>query len=227
MFVRSRLSKDIVYRKKGNSWVIKAGTVTYIDENQVSAQELRELYSTRIAILSRDKLDKMEKEIPVKEVAKPKREHALKRNQKRTVDELLTEIKDEVKKEEVKDKEGCMTGTGSWIITELDKLTEIPIQVTLKEEPKLEIEKVPLKVTKDEVGDLVLEPVHAVIEQPVEIKKEPTHAGADLKIELDAVQPVEIKKEEPIEDKPKKGRKASTAKKTTGKKRGRKKSTAK
>ena len=56
-----------------------------------------------------------------------------------------------------------MTGVGSEVI-----------------EPKKEK---PLKVTKDAIGDLVLEPVHA---------------GADLKIELDAVQPVEVKKEESV-----------------------------
>lgn len=248
MFVRSRLSKDIVYRKRGKSWVIKAGTVTYIDENQVTAKELRELYSTRIEIISMDKLENMEIEIPVKEEVKKEEIKKVqiekskpiisntkpvvtkKHKEDDVIDRLLAEIKDEVKDEpiiKVKDdsvKEGFMTGVGS-IVPE----TEVPIITVTKDESSVEIKK-PLKVTTDEIGDLVLEPVHAVIEQPVEIKEESTHAGADLKIELDAVQPVETKKEEPVtEDKPKRGRKAkvSSVKKTSGKKRGRKKSTAK
>ena len=250
MFVRSRLSKDIVYRKRGKSWVIKAGTVTYIDENQVTAKELRELYSTRIEIISMDKLESMEINIPVKEEVKKEEIKKVqiekskpvinntkpvvtkKHKEDDVIDRLLAEIKDEVKIEAKEEpivrvidepaKEGFMTGIGS-IVPE----TDVPIITVTKDESSVEIKK-PLKVTTDEIGDLVLEPVHAVIEQPVEIKEESTHAGADLKIELDAVQPVETKKEEPVtEDKPKRGRKTSTAKKSTGKKRGRKKSTAK
>ena len=92
-----------------------------------------------------------------------------------------------------------MTGVGS----------ELPV------EPKKE--KPLIKVTKDVIGDLVLEPIHV---------------GADLKMELDAVQPAEVKegkKEEkgegeqkaPVLDKPKKSSKRGSGRK------GRRKTTTK
>lgn len=177
MFVRSRMEKDAIYRRKGGVWVIKAGSVTFIDENKVTARELKSLYGSRIEIISRDKLEDEEVKIPVKKEIKALEDKKVKvEANKKPLDEvlikdILTEIKDEipVKKEEVKVevidpiKEAFMTGVGSEVI-----------------EPKKEK---PLKVTKDAIGDLVLEPVHA---------------GADLKIELDAVQPVEVKKEESV-----------------------------
>ena len=52
MFVRSRMTRDVVYRKGGRDWVIKAGTATSIDESFVSAKELKALYGTRIDIYS-------------------------------------------------------------------------------------------------------------------------------------------------------------------------------
>jgi hypothetical protein len=48
MFVRSLMDRDVVYRKGGFDWVIKAGTVTYVDENKVSAKEIKGLYGSRI-----------------------------------------------------------------------------------------------------------------------------------------------------------------------------------
>ena len=178
MFVRSRMEKDAIYRRKGGVWVIKAGSVTFIDENKVTARELKSLYGSRIEIISRDKLEEEEVKIPVKKEIKVLENKKVKvEANKKPLDEvlikdILTEIKDEipVKKEEVKVevidpiKEAFMTGVGSELVPQK------------QEENKL-------KVTKDEIGDLVLEPVHA---------------GADLKIELDAVQPVEVKKEEPV-----------------------------
>lgn len=178
MFIRSRMEKDVIYRRKGGVWVIKAGSVTFVDENKVTARELKSLYGSRIEIISRDKLESGEEKIPVKKevrLVENKREAQIK-PEKKPLDEtlikdILTEIKDEipVKKDEIKVeiidpiKEAFMTGVGSEVI-----------------EPKKER---PLKVTKDAIGDLVLEPVHA---------------GADLKIELDVVQPAEVKKEESV-----------------------------
>ena len=126
------MSRDVVYRRKGLSWTIKANTVTFIDENKVSAQELKKLYGDRIDVITRDRLETDEKEILVKkEIKKPevKKVQISKpvvtpkvQNYNNLIDDLLTEIKNEIpiKKEdkpivkvEVVDsvKEGFMTGT--------------------------------------------------------------------------------------------------------------------
>lgn len=221
MFVRSRLSKDIVYRKRGKDWVIKAGTVTYIDENQVSAQELRKLYSTRIEIMSRERLEAIEKEIPIKEeiekiqgITEVQVDKSKKEEKVRTIDEILTEIK----KEEVK------------------PVIKVEIVNPIKDALMTDAISGNLVHTPQPAGDIEpLEPVHAILEQPVDtLTLEPVHAILE--------QPVEIKKEEPPEEtgkeipvldekggveKPKKVSKASS-KKPNGKRRGRtKKATAK
>lgn len=63
MFVRSLMSKDVTYRKGGLSLVIKAGTSTYVDENKVSAKELKSLYGDRVVISTRDGIE-LAKELP-------------------------------------------------------------------------------------------------------------------------------------------------------------------
>ena len=63
MFVRSLMSKDVIYRKGGLSLVIKAGTSTYVDENKVSAKELKSLYGDRVVISTRDGIE-LAKELP-------------------------------------------------------------------------------------------------------------------------------------------------------------------
>ena len=63
MFVRSLMSKDVIYRKGGLSLVIKAGTSTYVDENKVSAKELKSLYGDRVVISTRDGIE-LVKELP-------------------------------------------------------------------------------------------------------------------------------------------------------------------
>ena len=234
MFVRSRLSKDIVYRKRGKSWVIKAGTVTYIDENQVTAKELRELYSTRIEIISMDKLESMEINIPVKEEVK----------------------KEEIKKVQIEKSKPVISNTKP-VVTKKHKEDDVidRLLAEIKDEVKIEAKEEPIVRVIDEpakegfmtgIGTIIIpSEVQDYVQTPVELEEggnnEPVHAGADLKIELDAVQPVEVKQEEPVmetgkeipvlkdeeKEKPKRGRKTSTAKKSTGKKRGRKKSTAK
>ena len=61
MFIRSRMEKDVTYRRKGHVWLIKANSVTFIDENKVTANELKSLYGSRIEVISRDTLDTKEK----------------------------------------------------------------------------------------------------------------------------------------------------------------------
>lgn len=63
MFVRSLMSKDVIYRKGGLSLVIKAGTSTYVDENKVSAKELKSLYGDRVVISTRDGIE-LAKDLP-------------------------------------------------------------------------------------------------------------------------------------------------------------------
>ncbi len=63
MFVRSLMSKDVTYRKGGLSLIIKAGTSTYVDENKVSAKELKSLYGDRVVISTRDGIE-LAKDLP-------------------------------------------------------------------------------------------------------------------------------------------------------------------
>ena len=162
MFVRSRMSIDVTYRKRGTIWDIKANTVTYIDENKVTAQELKDLYGSRIEIISRDNVIEKEKEIPVKkevkiaekkkiELPKKKVEFKEKPLGEQSIFEILDEIKKEVKGEEQPAK----------------KKEEKPVVIVSKEESKKEEKH--LIVTKDEVGDLVLEPLQK--EQPKKEEK--------------------------------------------------------
>ena len=162
MFVRSRMSIDVTYRKRGTIWDIKANTVTYIDENKVTAQELKDLYGSRIEIISRDNIVEKEKKIPVKkevkiaekkkiELPKKKVEFKEKPLGEQSIFEILDEIKKEVKGEEK------LTGNKE----------EKPVVIVSKEESK--IEEKHLVVTKDEVGDLVLEPLQK--EQPKKEEK--------------------------------------------------------
>ena len=190
MFVRSRMSIDFTYRKRGTIWDIKANTVTYIDENKVTAQELKDLYGSRIEIISRDNIIEKEKEIPVKkevkiaekkkiELPKKKVEFKEKPLGEQSIFEILDEIKKEVKGEEklTGNKEEKPVHAGADLEIELDavqpvkvkegKKEEKPVVIVSKEESKKEGK--PLVVTKDEVGDLVLEPLQK--EQPKKEEK--------------------------------------------------------
>jgi hypothetical protein len=103
MFVRSRMSRDMIYRKGGKDWVIKAGTISTIDENIVSAQELKSLYGTRIEIISRGWAAEPKKEAPKVAKAEPKKEtpKAVKpQPPKKLNNELIDDILVELKKEE-------------------------------------------------------------------------------------------------------------------------------
>lgn len=157
MFVRSRLSKDIVYRKRGKDWIIKSGTVTYVDENQVTAQELRKLYSTRIEIMTREHLETMEKEIPVIE---NKKDTILEKDINRkpldnsVLDEILTEIKDEVfAKEDEKPeiKAEVIDPIKEAFVSNIDELDGIKETLAKKEESGEINKEIPTpKVKKEE-----------------------------------------------------------------------------
>ena len=105
MFVRSLMDRDVVYRKGGTDWVIKAGTATYVDESKVSARELKGLYGSRIIIVSRDAVEdevarplltqKVEDKQFPKKVEVPKLDEDL-------IDDIITQIEKEAENEEAK-----------------------------------------------------------------------------------------------------------------------------
>lgn len=106
MFVRSRMSRDVVYRKSGKEFVIKAGTVSAIDENIVSAKELKSLYGSRIDVISKgfDDVPPIKKAIkPAKKlnVEAPKQKpEPPKKLDNALIDNILDELKDEEKEKE-------------------------------------------------------------------------------------------------------------------------------
>ena len=255
MFVRSRMEKDVTYRRKGNVWVIKANSVTYIDENKVRAKELKSLYGSRIEIMSRDVLEEMEKEIPVnKEVVKKVERKNPVENVEKPLDnimlnDILSEIKKEIKgetkeekidvKEDVIDpiKETLM-GNVELTVVKPDAITEIPIQVTVGDEikDKLEVQTVPLQVKKDEFGNIVLDPIEVQtaemteeqIKDKLEVQSSTVEEGKGIPTLKEEENKEENKKGKEEKDKESKTIKKVVAKKAvTGKRRGRKKATVK
>ena len=106
MFVRSLMNKDAVYRKGGFDWVIKANTVTFIDESRVTAKELKSLYGSRILIVSRDSREDKE----VQEVIEKKEAPLFVKQQQpeldeKLIDEIIQQIEDEKNKKDEKEAE--------------------------------------------------------------------------------------------------------------------------
>lgn len=247
MFVRSRMEKDVTYRRKGNVWVIKANSVTYIDENKVRAKELKSLYGSRIEIMSRDVLEEMEKEIPVnKEVVKKVEKKNPVENIEKPLDntmlnDILSEIKKEIKEEKVEVKEDVidpikdtLMGNVELTVVKPDAITEIPIQVTVGDEikDKLEVQTVPLQVKKDEFGNIVLDPVEVqtaeMTEEQIKDKLEVQSSTVEEGKGIPTLKEEENKKGKEEKDKENKTIKKVVAKKAvTGKRRGRKKATVK
>lgn len=54
MFVKNKENLDFKYRKNGYLALLKANTVSYVDETKVTAKELLACYGQRIDIISRD-----------------------------------------------------------------------------------------------------------------------------------------------------------------------------
>jgi hypothetical protein len=57
MFVKSSMSRDVKYSKSTGAILIKANTVTLIDDNLVTAKELKDGYGDRITIMSQEAVD--------------------------------------------------------------------------------------------------------------------------------------------------------------------------
>jgi hypothetical protein len=108
MFVKNKASIDFKYRKSGYLAVLKAGTVSYVDENKITAKELLGCYGQRIDIISRDLVEEIAPHVvkeEVKEAIKkeaPKATEAIKKEELNDsfIEKVLGEIEGEVKKEE-------------------------------------------------------------------------------------------------------------------------------
>jgi hypothetical protein len=57
MFVKSSMGRDVKYSKSTGAILIKANTVTLIDDNLVTAKELKDCYGDRITIMSQEAVD--------------------------------------------------------------------------------------------------------------------------------------------------------------------------
>ena len=58
MFVKSNMEKDKKYYKSTGAIILKANTITYVDDNLVTAKELKDCYGDRITIMSQEKVNK-------------------------------------------------------------------------------------------------------------------------------------------------------------------------
>ena len=115
MFVKNKESIDFKYRKGAYLVVLKAGTVTYVDETKVTARELVGCYGQRIDVISRElteeiapKALKEEKVSKKEEVKKEEKKPEVVKKEELSdsfIDEILNEIKKEEKKPEAPKKE--------------------------------------------------------------------------------------------------------------------------
>ena len=58
MFVKSNMNSDVKYCKSTGVILIKANTVTFVDDNLVTAKELKDCYGDRIYVMSQESVDK-------------------------------------------------------------------------------------------------------------------------------------------------------------------------
>ena len=103
MFVKNREKVDFQYRKGSYLAVLKAGTVSYVDETKVSAKELIDCYGQRIDVVSRDIAIEVTPQIKKEEV-KEKKVETVKKNELN--DSFIEKILGEIKDEENAPKEG-------------------------------------------------------------------------------------------------------------------------
>ena len=121
MFVKNKEKIDFKYRKGSYLAILKAMTVSYVDETKVSAKDLLDCYGQRIDIISRDlaieiaphvekevkKTEKVVKKAEKKAEA-PKKVETIKKADLNAsfIEQILGEIEGEKKKDEVKLPEG-------------------------------------------------------------------------------------------------------------------------
>lgn len=105
MFVRSRMSKQVIYRKGGKAWVIKPHSVTLINDPSITARELKMYYGSKIDIISDEGAFKgsTEGRQPIKNVVKSKVEKPIvkkvepKKIDEKSLDDILAQVNKELK----------------------------------------------------------------------------------------------------------------------------------
>lgn len=97
MFVRNRENIDFKYRKRGKCVVLKANTVTFIEDTFATPEELRSCYGQRIEVISKDFEDKAVNSVNKNEIKK-----VVEVQQDNVIDNLLAEVEKELKEEEDK-----------------------------------------------------------------------------------------------------------------------------
>ena len=103
MFVRSRVSKPLVYRKGGRSWIINPNSVTLIDDPTITAKEIKGCYGSRVDVIADEGayIGSFESRQSIKNVLKSKVEEPVKKFEtpKKAGEESLDDILDQVNKE--------------------------------------------------------------------------------------------------------------------------------
>ena len=100
MFVRNKTNVDFTYRKGSYCAILKANSVSFVDENKVTAKEIKNCYGQRVTVISQDstqyteeikKLPPVEKNIKEVTVEKAKLNNSF-------IEELLGEVNEEIAK---------------------------------------------------------------------------------------------------------------------------------
>ena len=76
MFVKNKEKLDFKYRKNGYLALLKANTVSYVDETKVTAKELKACYGQRIDIISREVIEDDKKEVGETQITAPEKTEA-------------------------------------------------------------------------------------------------------------------------------------------------------
>lgn len=130
MFVKNKATVDFKYRKGDYVAVLKAGTVSQVDETKVSAKELTDCYGQRISVISLDSIPEpaAPKFTAPKAPAATNKVTTVKKEElnDQFIDKILGEIKEEVADtEKEKDPlEKAVEGVEAFLKGETDKLPE-------------------------------------------------------------------------------------------------------
>ncbi len=127
MFVKSNMSREVKYRKSKGIVVLKPGTVTFVDDNIVTAKELKDCYGDRINIMSRETVERY-----IVETA-PKVEEDI-------VEEVEEPKVEEPKVEEPKEDEGVIAG-GAAPINPIIELEDVVGEVKVEELVEVKVEE--------------------------------------------------------------------------------------
>ena len=104
MFVKSRVSKPMTYRKGGKSWTLKPLSITLIDDPTVTAKEIKGCYGSRVEVIADDNAY-----TPIEVAPTPKKEDAVVTPEKKvknatnekSLDDILSEVTKELGAPEV------------------------------------------------------------------------------------------------------------------------------